>query len=296
MGKVQTQFNTLNTKIDSISFINYTSSTLHYELDNYCNINNLSKHTIETNTAMNKYLIKKDNKVMFVYKTLKSKFKDEVLNIIDFNGLLTHSEVDRQRELLIPSLIEYLSIKANLNTWDIRQLDICSDMNITNDKVIVNKKKIKGNRLDKLDTKIGTKTQYIETVKKKDNKLDRTNMLVSSYVYNKTYKELTQNNNILNEDITRFEIKLLPRVFKRIANISDIKDLVDNYTINTYKSKNQCNKDKVLLNANKKVLDTKAVTSKLDLTGVDTFLTKIEKYISLQLVQVQDSKFCIDEF
>jgi hypothetical protein len=176
----------LDTSIDSISFINYTTQTLHNEINQYCDLKNLTKHKIETNTSMNKYLIKQDNKVIFAYKTLVDKDTKDIINIIDFNGLLTHSNIDNSRDIILVEILEYLSYKALINKWNIRQLDICTDMKTSNDKVIVQKQRVKGNRLDKLNTKIGTNTQYIERIKIKDKKLDRSNMLVSSYLYNKT--------------------------------------------------------------------------------------------------------------
>ncbi len=290
----------LSTSIDSISFINYTTQTLHNEINQYCDLKHLTKHIIETNTSMNKYLIKQDNKVIFAYKTLVDKDTKNIINIIDFNGLQTQSNtntIDKSRNIILVDLLAYLSKKALLNKWNIRQLDICTDVNITNDKVIVQKQKVKGNRIDKLITKIGTKTQYIETVKLKDKKLDRTNMLVSSYLYNKTYKELSINNNTIDDNITRFEIKILPRMFKRLINLNDINEIIKKYTLITYTSKNKCNTNKMLLNTNKAVLSTLELSSSvLNIDGVEKFLMKIEKYITLQLQDEVFTNASIDDF
>ena len=220
-----------------------------------------------------------------------------VAGAIDFNGLLTHSNIDNSRDIILVEILEYLSYKALINKWNIRQLDICTDMKTSNDKVIVQKQRVKGNRLDKLNTKIGTNTQYIERIKIKDKKLDRSNMLVSSYLYNKTFKELSVNDNIINEDMTRFEIKLLPRIFKRIANLNDINEVIKKYTLSTYTSKNKCNTNKLLINANKAVLSTLALSkSVLSIDGVEKFLMRIEKYITLELQNEVLTKASIDDF
>lgn len=176
-------------------------------------------------------------------------------------------------------------------------------MKTTNDKVIVAKEKVKGNRLDKFDCDIGTKTQYIETVKKVKTdtgyKLDRSNMLISSYVYDKTHKELVMYDNVIESDITRFEVKILPRMFKRIVHMHDIKNIADKYTINVYNTKYGCNVDKVLLNAKKPVLadSRKKKQYKLNLRGVEDFLLRVEKYITLDMTeQNNNAEFNIEDF
>ncbi|QOY55405.1 hypothetical protein HUE87_03985 [Candidatus Sulfurimonas marisnigri] len=242
--------NNLQTTIDSISFVNYTTNTLHTQMETYIQNNTLTKHKIETNNSMNKYLVKENNQVIFDYRTLINK-DGLVSNIINFNGLKTYNtDLDNNRTKHIFSLLEYLSIKCNLSKWDIRQIDICTDINTTNDKVIVQKDKVRGNRIDKLITDISTKTQYIETIKNKVKNgvktLDRSNMMMSAYLCDKTHKELVLNNNI-DKDITRFEVKLLPRLLKKIHSIKELSNELNKYHVKLFGTRNKCNIQKRLL-------------------------------------------------
>ena len=293
------KMNKIMTKVDSISFINYTTKTLHAELNAYCRIHNLTKHYIETNTYTKKHVYKKNNNVIFVYKTKVDK-EGYILNFIEFNGLVTYqSDIDKAREENISDVLEYLSVHSDAGRWSIRQLDICSDLSVTNDKVIVTKKRVKGNRLDSLDCNIGFKTQYIETIKRKQTDkgivLDRSNMLVSSYLYDKTLKERIKHNNIIDEVMTRFEVKILPRMFKRICHISDVKDIAGKYTINVYKTKSRCDVDKVLIN-NKKAFEG-GLWCKLGLQGIEDFLCSIERWITLDITDKRNCiEFCLEDF
>lgn len=289
----------LTTKIDSISFIGYASTTLHTTIDTYCKLNAITKHAINTKNSMSKYLYKSNKTTIFNYKTLVNK-DGLVLNIIEFNGLITlNAEVDTLREEKLFNILEYLNVRTDIGKLEIRALDICADMNISNDKVIVQKEKVRGNRLDRLIVDIGTKTQYIETVKKKKTLdglvLDRSNMLTSSYLYNKTFKEHSTHGRVITDDITRFELKVLARMWKRIHCIEDLRNVANKYVIETYSSKNMCNKDKRLLNAKKAY--SGGAKHVLDMQGVEDYLLRMEKYVTLDLETKKDTvAFDLNDF
>ena len=271
---------TTNTKtgIDSFSVINYSKINLYTILETYSNTFDFTIVKYNKHKHNSTYIYKKNNKNIFRYST--GIVQGREFNILSFDGLCSYdTELDELRETTLFNILEYINYKLQLYLqWNIRQLDIFLDLNTTQNKIIVTRDKTRGLKLNKLPLRTDG-TYYLEKVGMKNGKLNKTNMKLSSYLYNKTLKEKQKHNNII-DDITRFEISILRNKFKNIHTIDDIMDIVDYYKIYEYNNVTECIKDKKRYNTGKDIVNSDTV--KFDKVQIKTFMEFVSCYTGVK--------------
>ncbi len=283
---------TTTTNIDSISFINYCSTKVSNNffdgLNTYVQKSNLRvKKSDDNNNTYYNYFFGKH--YLFTHKHGFSTNKlgmTREWNLLKFNGLKSYNTTkDNLRDKHLFGLLDYM-LKENLK-FEIQSIDICNDYKDTYMKNIWGVKKTKGTgKIHKVFLKHNyNKTYYLEDIK------TRTNRNICSYTYNKTYKEYSKNNFTIDDDITRFEVKLLPKLLRKINFNNHTKDdltneilkQLDNYVVLKSDSTTiiEDKKQYILRKEQYKKCTFKSTHTTFNKKTVVDYIGKLEKYLYL---------------
>ncbi len=290
--------------IDSISMLTYDKINMYSTIENLLNYKDtrdtfgftIGKEAIDetfTIIPFNKhennstFVYKKDNHIVFRYSTGITP-QGKIFHIISFDGLKTYNEqLDKLRNDTLSRVLKAIVINnRQYINWELRQLDVYIDFNVEQNKIIVTRDRKRGLSLNPLPLRTDS-YYYLEKVaiNSKGNvdkinqaikgKIDKKNQAISSYLYNKTLKEKKKHHYDIGIQLSRFEISILRKGFKKIKSVDDICKLINEYTIYIYDETASCIKDKKQYNNNKKNTPSSNNIVKIDNSVIIDFLKQI---------------------
>ena len=295
------------TNIDSVS-IKTNSITKQLNSEKLTDlINHLQNNPSETDIKKNKgndlleyfpndFYIKKNkiNDFLYEYKFYKSRqllmsvesgvngsrFGNTTYYLeFNFYGLKSYNDKNDIKSLsILKYIVSYFFDKQI--TFQLSELDVAIDVsNIKSNQLFVMRKAITfKNKINPLKPYINYKDNYAVTdtyyIEKKNNDM-------RGYIYNKTKKEYEVRNNIMMDEIVRFEVKLQKRL-RNNYSVEFISKQLNMYQVYFFSTEKECKNHKKMYIKNNLIMDYKLRTAltrvhklSFDVSVIDNFIKDV---------------------
>jgi hypothetical protein len=227
----------------------------------------------EESDYQTKYFFKVDNKTVFSYRvgTLNSIIIFNTgrgyYQILEFHGLKSYNtKLDSLRAEIIKNIADLMANKNIQLDLRVRSIDIAIDIPKPLNQIVATRSRARNTKINDQPLKIkDTCTYYLEDVvisgatciddkvENKNKLINRAKKQLSSYIYNKEYKEKSKNQNIFNKQISRFEVKILPAKAKKLSSFKDLIQTLSIYTVYSFDTVSQTIKLKERINSRKSI-------------------------------------------